>query len=200
MTTLQRCWRAALITLCCAGLAAPAQAVEPLTLFVLKMLRDQLATAAIESAVNLATSRPPAQQPRVQALEGVHGVSEAQLRGLIDTGFVHLSPAQRNEVYASLVRMLSDPRNAPARPVIIEELARQASLARGAHERLAALSATEKRAIALDARAQFERLPQDERDQLLQVLRSGVAPMPRDLNDLILAELNAAALSRPRQP
>jgi hypothetical protein len=199
MTTLQRCWRAALITLCCAGLVAPAQAVEPLTLFVLKMLRDQLATAAIESAVNSATSRPPAQS-RLPALEGVHGVSEAQLRGLIDTGFVHLSPAQRNEVYASLVRMLSDPRNAQARPVIIEELARQASLARGAHERLAALSATEKRAIALDARAQFERLPQDERDQLLQVLRSGVAPMPRDLNDLILAELNAAALSRPRQP
>jgi hypothetical protein len=195
MAILQHCRRALSLLLLTAAVAAPAQAAEPLTLFILKMLRDQMASAAIESAVNTAAA-PAAPKPQPRALEGVHGIGDEQLRGLIDVGFVHLSPAQRDEVYTSLVRMLADPRNAAARPLIIEELARQASMVRAAHERLAALSAADKRAIALDARAEFERLPREERDRLLQLLRSGMAPMPRDLNDLILAELNAAALSR----
>ncbi|MGV3627032.1 MAG: hypothetical protein ACO1PN_05035 [Betaproteobacteria bacterium] len=195
MSILQRYWRAAFVTLFCAVVVAPVQAAEPLTLFILKMLRDQVATSAIESAVN-AASAPAAPRPQLPALDGVYGVSEQQLRGLIDVGFVHLSSAQRDDVYASLVRMLTDPRNAAARPLIIEEVARQASMVRGAHERLSLLSAAEKRAIAADARSEFERLPADDRDKLLQLLRSGVAPMPRDLNDLILAELSAVTLSR----
>lgn len=195
MLILQRYWRAAFVTLFSAVVVAPVQAAEPLTLFILKMLRDQVATSAIESAVNAATA-PAAPKPQLPALEGVYGISAEQLRGLIDVGFVHLSSAQRDDVYVSLVRMLADPRNGPARPLIIEELARQASMVRGAHERLSSLSAAEKRAIAADARSEFERLPQDDRDKLLQLLRSGVAPMPRDLNDLILAELSAVTLSR----
>ncbi len=195
MLILQRHWRAVLFTIIAAAMSSPARAAEPLTLFILKMLRDQVATAAIESAANAAAA-PVKPRPQLPALEGVHGISEEQLRGLIDVGFVHLSSAQRADVYASLVRMLADPRNAPARPLIIEELARQASMVRGAHERLSALSAAEKRAIAIDTRSEFERLPQDDRDKLLQLLRSGVAPMPRDLNELILAELSTVTLSR----
>lgn len=195
MSILQRHWRAAFVTLFFTAVAAPVQAAEPLTLFLLKMLRDQVATSAIESAVN-AAAVPAAPKPKLPALEGVYGISEEQLRGLIDVGFVHLSSAQRADVYASLVQMLADPRNGPARPLIIEELARQASMVRGAHERLSSLSTSEKRAIAADARSEFERLPQDDRDKLLQLLRSGVAPMPRDLNDMILAELSAVTLSR----
>jgi len=195
MTILQRYRRKAFLALLCAGMAAPVQAAEPLTLFLLKMLRDQLATSAIESAARAAAA-PRAAPPRMPALEGIHGISEEQLRGLIDVGFVHLSPAQRAEVYASLLRMLADPRNAAARPLIIEEVARQASMVRGVHERLSALSAAEKRTIAAEARPEFERLPQEDRDKLMQLLRSGVAPVPRDLNDLLIAELGAATLSR----
>ncbi len=195
MLILQRCWRALFITLISVAMQAPVQAAEPLTLFILKMLRDQMATGAIESAVN-AASAPATPKPQLPALEGVYGVSEEQLRGLIDVGFVHLSSAQRADVYTSLVRMLTDPRNAAARPLIIEEVARQASMVRGAHERLSALSPAEKRAIAADARSEFERLPQDDRDKLLQLLRSCVAPMPRDLNELILAELSAVTPGR----
>ena len=63
---------------------------------------------------------------------------------------------------------------------------------RSAHERLAALSPAEKRAIAVDARSEYERLKPQERDQLMQLLKAGVAPIPRDLNELILAEFAAA--------
>jgi PHD/YefM family antitoxin component YafN of YafNO toxin-antitoxin module len=131
----------------------------------------------------------------------VHGVTEEQLRALIDEGFVHLTSAQRADVYASLTRMLSDPRNALARPLIIQELAQHASAVRGAHERLAALTTAEKRAIAVDARSEYERLQPQERDQLMQLLKARVAPIPRDLNDLILAEFAAAgALPAPATP
>lgn len=194
MSNLQRVRRGVSVTLLLAGLTAPAQAAEPLTLFLLKMLRDQMATSMLESAVN-ALPGPKAVAPAAPAaLAGVHGVDEAQLRGLIDAGFVHLSTAQRNEIYASLTRMLADPKNALARPLIIQELAERASAVRGAHERLAALNATQKRAIVADARAEYERLPPAERDQLLQLLQARLAPIPRDLNDLMLAEFSAPAL------
>ena len=188
MSNLQRFWRALSITLLFA--TVPAQAAEPLTMYLLRMLRDQMATSAIESTVNNAALPQP---PSVtQALTGVYGVSEAQLRALIDAGFVHLTASQRADIYASLTRMMADPKNALARPLIIEELAQHASAVRSAHERLAALSFSEKRAIAVDARSEYERLPAQERDQLMQLLKLRVAPIPLDLNDLILAEFAAA--------
>jgi len=198
MLILQRFTRAVFVTLLFT--AGSVHAAEPLTLFLLKMLRDQMATAAIESAVK--SIPPSAAKPSASsALAGVHGVTEEQLRALIDEGFVHLTSAQRADVYASLTRMLSDPRNALARPLIIQELAQHASAVRGAHERLAALTTAEKRAIAVDARSEYERLQPQERDQLMQLLKARVAPIPRDLNDLIFAEFAAAgALPAPATP
>lgn len=189
MSNLQRVRRGVFITLLWAIAATPAHATDPLTMYLLRMLRDQMATSVLESAISNA---PPAATPPATApLAGVHGVSEEQLRSLIDAGFVHLTSTQRAEIYASLTRMLADPKNAQARALIIEELAQRASAVRGAHERLATLTAMEKRAIAADARAEYERLPPKEREQLLQLLRARVAPIPRDLNDLILAEFAA---------
>lgn len=193
MSTLQRFTRAVFVTLLFA--AGPAHAAEPLTLFLLKMLRDQMATSAIESAVN-SIPQPVEKPAAANALTGVYGFDEHQLRALIDAGFVHLTPSQRADVYASLTRMLADPRNALARPLIIEELAQHASAVRSAHERLAALSPAEKRAIAVDARSEYERLQPQEQDQLMRLLKAGVAPIPRDLNDLILAEFAAAGPSK----
>ena len=189
MFTLQRFLRAVFVTLLL--VAGPTHAAEPITLYLLKMLRDQMATSAIETAVDSAQS-PPRKPLPSSALAGVYGVNEAQLRALIDAGFVHLTSRQRAEVYDSLMSMLADPRNAAAKPLIIEELAQHASAVRGAHERLAALTTAEKRAIPVDARAEYERLPAEERNQLMQLLKARVAPIPRDLNDLILAEFAAA--------
>jgi hypothetical protein len=194
MLNMQRVRRGVFITLLLATAAVPAHAADPLTLYLLKILRDQMATSALESAVN---SMPPSAQksPEQSALAGVYGVSEEQLRLLVDTGFLHLTPAQRAEVHASLMRMLADPKNALARPLIIEELAMKASAVRGAHERLSTLTVAEKRAIAVDARAEYERLPVQEREQMLQLLQARVAPIPRELNDLILAEFSAVQVA-----
>ncbi len=190
MFNLQRVRRGVFITLLLATAAVPAHAADPLTLFLLKMLRDQMATSVLESTYN---SMPPAavKQAVPSALAGIHGVSEEQLRMLVDAGFVHLTATQRDEVYASLIRMMADPKNALARPLIIEELAIKASVVRGAHERLANLTEAQKRLIASDARSEYERLPAQEREQMLQLLQARVAPIPRDLNDLILAEFSA---------
>ncbi len=190
MSKMQRVRRGVFITLLLVAGIAPAHAAEPLTLFLLKMLRDQIVSTALESAVN---NMPPVTQAPAapSALAGVNGVSEEQLRGLIDAGFVHLTATQRVEIYSSLMRMLADPKNALARPLIIEELAAQASAVRAAHERLATLTVAEKRTIAADARAEYERLPPEERGQLVQFLQARVAPIPRDLNDLILEEFTA---------
>lgn len=186
----QRIRRGVFITLLLATVAVPAHGADPLTLFLLKMLRDQMATSVLESAYN---NVPPVvvKQSAPSALAGVHGVSEEQLRMLVDAGFVHLTATQRDEVYASLIRMMADPKNALARPLIVEELALKASAVRGAHERLANLSEAQKRLIAADARGEYERLPAQEREQMLQLLQARVAPIPRDLNDLILAEFSA---------
>lgn len=189
MFNLQRVRRGVFITLLLATAAVPAHAADPLTLYLLKILRDQMASSILESAVN--SVPPTAAKPSAQsALAGVHGVSEEQLRMLVDAGFVHLTAAQRAEIHASLMRMLADPKNVLARPLIIEELALKASAVRGAHERLSALTVAEQRAIAADARAEYERLPAQEREQMLQLLQARVAPIPRELNDLILAEFS----------
>lgn len=191
MSKLQRVRRGVFITLLLALAAAPlhAHAADPLTAYLLKMLRDQMISSTVESAVegaqSGAQSAPP---PAAKALEGVHGITDEQLRGLIDAGFVHLSTAQRREIYGSLVKQLADPRNAAARPMIIEQLAVKAAAVRGALERLDSLSVAQKRAIAANARGEYERMTEEERSQMLRLLQARVAPIPRDLNDLMLAE------------
>jgi len=185
MSKMQRHWRGVFITLLFTAVVAPAHAAEPLTLFLLNMLRDQIVSSSPESPAEGTLSAPA-------ALQGVYGISEAQLRALIDTGFVHLTPSQRAEIYVSLTQMLADPKNALARPMIIQELAEKAAAVRGAHERLSALTLVEKQVIAADAQAEYERLAPDERVQLLRLLQSRMTPIPRDLSDLILAEFTAA--------
>lgn len=190
MFNRQRVRRGVFITLLLATAVVPMHAADPLTLYLLKVLRDQMATSVLESAVNSIQQSAP-KPPARSALTGVYGVSEEQLRMLVDTGFVHLTLTQRAEIHASLMQMLADPKNALARPMIIEELAMKASAVRGAHERLSSLTASQKQVIAIDARSQYERLPAQEREQMLQLLQARLAPIPRELNDLILAEFSA---------
>lgn len=133
--------------------------------------------------------------PQIGDWAGVYGVTHAQLREMIDTGFVHLSATQRTEIFHSIGSMLDDPKNALARPLIIQELAMKASAVRVAHERLAGLSQGEKRAIARDARQEYERLPADERLQMVRLLETRIVPIPRDLSDMILAEFTAVSVA-----
>lgn len=172
-------------------------AVEPLTLILLRVLRDQLITSSAQAVVE--GVQREGDRSRVAILPPPPYVLEdRKLRMLIDEGFVHLTAAQRDEVYSGVRRGLADPKNAHLQPMILQELALKASAVRQAHERLNNLSYGEKKAIAGQAREEYTGLSSDERLQMIQVLQSGIAPIPRDLNDMILAEFDRvpAAASR----
>jgi hypothetical protein len=177
-----------------AGWFGTAAAVDPLVLFLLKMIRDSMISSAIEAGVDAATrpSKPvnplDALPPRLQppAPEG------HWLRSLIDESFVHLSTAQRDELHMSLMRILNDPRYLESRGMILAEFTRQAIAMRDAHRQLAGLSAEQMKAVAVEARREYERLPAEQRQQMLHVLQHGIPGMPRTLNDVMLAEFGAA--------
>jgi len=164
-------------------------AVDPLTLFLLRVLRDQVISSGVEAAIDGAQRSEP--QSVLVIPRAPWDLDDPTLRTLIDEGFVHLSPAQREEVFASVKRILSDPKNAAMRPYITQELAIKASAVRQAHEQLTNLSQAQKRVIAAEARTEYEKLPPDERRQMYQVLQSGVVPLPRDLNEMILTEFGS---------
>ncbi len=175
----------------------PAFSADPLTLFLLRMLRDKIISAAIESAAERATQTHSAAQRSAPSLPGLHGplfagFDDAQLRRLIDEGFVHLTSAQRDEVYTGVRNIIADPKNAADVPGIIADLANKASAVRQAHEQLNTLSFAQKRRIAADAREEYEKMPPETREQMASVLRQRLVPLPSDLTDLILGEFDRA--------
>lgn len=185
MASFKRYRRAAFFTLWLVLAAWPVRAAEPLTMILLHVLQQQLGDA-IER--NLPEAAAPVAPPaELNALPGVQGVSAAQLRELIDTGFVHLTRAQRDEVFSRVMRLLEDPKLVAARPLIVQEIAEKASAARAAHERLSSLSDSQKRRIARQTGEELRRLAPAERERFIRLLEARTTPIPRDLNDLILA-------------
>ena len=182
-----------LIGAMCAGWLSTAAAIDPLVLLLLRMIRDSAASSAVQAGVESATAKPDPQSaaslPRLATLPQ----SEGQwLKQLIDESFIHLSGAQREELFASLTRILNDPRYAQSRSTILAEFTGQAIALRDAHRRLSGLTPDQMKAIAVEARQEYERLPGPQREQMLQVLQHGIPGMPRTLNDLMLAEFNSA--------
>jgi hypothetical protein len=163
-------------------------AAEPLTLLLIHIIRQQI-ESAVEDAIE--TARRERERPVLIIPPAPYDLDDQKLRALIDEGFIYLSSAQREEVFVSMKRILSDPNNAALKPMLVQELAVKASAARQAHERLANLSSAEKKALAAQARDEYEKLPLQERQQMIRVLQSGIAPLPRDLNDMILAEFDS---------
>ena len=178
----------------CAGWFGTAAAIDPLVLFLLKMIRDSMVSSAIEAGVD-AAMRPskPANPldslpPRLQS-----PAPEGQwLKALIDESFAHLSVAQRDELHMSLMRILNDTRYLESRGMILAEFTRQAIAMRDAHRQLAGLSAEQMKAIAVEARREYEHLPVEQRQQMLKILQHGIPGMPRTLNEVMLAEFSAA--------
>ena len=176
----------------CAGWFGTAAAIDPLVLFLLKMIRDSMISSAIEAGVDAAMqpSKPDPLDtlPRLQP-----PVPEGQwLKALIDESFAHLSVAQRDELHMSLMRILNDTRYLESRGMILAEFTRQAIAMRDAHRQLAGLSGEQMKAIAVEARREYERLPADQRQQMLKILQHGIPGMPRTLNEVMLAEFSAA--------
>ena len=181
-----------------ASWSAAAVAADPLTLFLLRMLRDQVISTSIQAGVESAQERSKSESAAAAVPRAVPPpATEGQwLKGLIDESFVHLGPQQREELHASLMRLLNDPKNESVRPLIISEFTGQAIAIRDAHRALSRLSEADMKVIVANARREYERLPSEQRQQMLQVLQHGVPGMPRTLNDLMLAEFSSAAAPR----
>lgn len=162
-------------------------AVDPLTLVLLRVLRDQIISHSAQTAVEGMQSADKEPKAIVPPLSP-YALEDAKLRALIDEGFVYLTPAQRDEVYVSVQRALADPKNANLRPMIVQELALKASAVRQAIEQLNNLSENQKQTIVSQAREEYLKLSPEERRLMVQVLQSGLAPIPRELNDRMLAE------------
>src|SRR4029450_8127327 len=112
----------------CAGWFGSAAAVDPLVLFLLKMLRDSVISSAIEAGVE-ASTKPATPADPLATLPRLHPPPpEGQcLKQLIDESFVHLSAAERDELHVSLMRILNDPRHLESRGLILSEFTRHAS-------------------------------------------------------------------------
>ena len=176
------------------GWCSTAAAIDPLVLFLLKMIRDSVISSAIEAGVD-AMGQPakPANPLAVLPQRIQPPAPEGQwLKALIDESFLHLSSAQRDELHISLMRILNDPRYLESRGMMLAEFTRQAIAMRDAHRQLAGLSPEQMKVIAVEARREYERLPADQRQHMLTILQHGIPGMPRTLNDVMLAEFRAA--------
>ena len=173
------------------GWFTAAAAVDPLVLFLLRMIRDTAISSALQAGVESATAKPESQPVAIPRLAPLPQSEGQWLRGLIDESFIHLSTGQRDELHASLTKTLNDPRYAQSRSAILAEFTGQAIALRDAHMRLAGLTPDQMRAIAVEARREYERLPAPQREQMLQVLQHGIPGMPRTLNEMMLAEFGS---------
>lgn len=185
---MRRCLVCALL-LCWSSAAS---AVDPLTLMLLRMMRDHTISATLETGVNSLRrpSDPPIAGWPVEPAP-VQGTDEAGLKSLIDESFLYLTSAQRDAVHAGLMKVITEPQNATIKQQIIAEFRIKAKAVRDLYVILDRLSWAEKKTLAAQAREQYMKLPGNQRRELLDVLRAGILPVPRDLNDIMLAEFTS---------
>lgn len=157
-----------------AFLSPPSLAADPLVLLLLRMLRDQVISSTLEAGYEAARDHSREQlaatpSPPLTLGPSIPGSDdeEDRLKALIDEGFTHLSPTQREEVLATLMRILNDPANAAQRATLIAQFTQQANPLRDAHRILNQMSDADMRAVVGQARSEFERLPREQREQLL---------------------------------
>lgn len=165
----------------------PAHA-DPILMLLINLGRDM-----IEAREN-ARHRPPAQvEAEIVWPETYPGttVTPGLVKRLIDDCFEYLSQSQRDEIFAQLNVVLLDPKNAMVRAALIEHFAARAVSVRQAKIQLSQMSEREKRALVLQFRDEVEALSSVERERFIEVVRSGMLPVPQDLNQSFLAALDA---------
>jgi hypothetical protein len=74
---------------------------------------------------------------------------------------------------------------------MIEYFSEKALMVRAAQLQLAKMPYSEKQRMALEFKAEIASLNAEDRVQLGQLLRSGLLPVPNDLNQLLLAAFDA---------
>jgi hypothetical protein len=175
-----------LFTLLFAGLVTPA-AADPILMFLLSIAREM-----VESHVAKSGGAPaPEFVPDISRVYPGTSVEPDHLKRLIDDSFLYLSDSQRKEIFDSLHAALSDPKNAAVRGTMIEYFAEKALTVRAAQIKLSQLSWREKELLANDFKKEIASLSTEDQTQLGELLRSGLLPVPSDLNQLLLAAFDA---------
>ena len=174
-----------LFTLLFAGVVTPA-AADPILMLLLGVARDM-----IESHASKRDTPVPEYVPDLAKVYKGTTVEPDQLRRLIDDSFPYLSDAQRKEIFASLNEALADPKNAATRASLIQYFVERALTVRSAQMKLAELSWREKQQLAGEFRKELDTLSDEDKAQLGELLRSGLLPVPADLNQLLLAAFDA---------
>ncbi len=174
-----------LFTLLFAGVVTPA-AADPIVMLLLGIARDMI----VEHA-----NRPRVPAPEyVPDMERVYKgtiVEPEHLRRIIDDSFPYLSEAQRKEVFDSLNGALADPKNAAVRGPMIQYFVEKALTVRAAQMKLSELSWREKEQLAHEFKKELTALSSEDQAQMGELLRSGLLPVPTDLNQLLLAAFDA---------
>ena len=185
----KRCAAGALIF----AISASAQA-DPLLLLLLRMMRDQAISNSVEAGLAPLQKPGAPGAPTFGYAMPTAPLEGAQLRKLIDDSFLYLDRSQREDLYSALQKILDDPENARVKPMLIAEFRLKAQSVREGYIGLQKLSTAEKRALVMQAREGFIQLPEAERQELIGALKSRTLPVPRDLNDTIVAEFSSVPM------
>jgi hypothetical protein len=175
-----------LFTLLFAGFVAPASA-DPVLMFLLGIARQMVEAHAGRS---MDAPAPEVLRELPQVYPGT-SVEPEDLKRLIDDSFLYLSDAQRREIFNSMHAALLDPKNAAVRGSMIEYFADRAMTVRAAQIRLSQMSWRDKQRLAGEFKAEIAALSPEDQAELGQLLRSGLLPVPKDLNQLVLATFDA---------
>lgn len=172
--------------------APAASAIDPVMLILMRMLRDKIVTSLADAAVAYALkpSEPDA-APQATLPPGIPppGMPEPErIRFLIDRNFTYLSAPERDRTYDGIMAALNDPANAAVRGRMLDEFWQMAIAVGEAQRILDRLSRSQKQEISTSAGLAFRQLPADQRQEALDLLRSGQAPIPQDLTAMLLRE------------
>jgi hypothetical protein len=162
-----------------------AAAADPLVFFLMSAARE-IAFSAVGKAY--AASRAPGALPPAVTYPGT-AVEPETLRRVIEDSFTYLSSSQRSEIFESLNTMLLDPKIGPTRATLIEYFLHKALAVRAAQVELGKLSYAEKERLAVQFKQETADLSEEDRRHLLSLLEQNLLPVPADLNQLLLAQL-----------
>lgn len=179
--------RGVLFTLLFAGAISPA-AADPLLMFLIGIAREMITDHATSPR---GKAEPERFIPDLAKVYPGTSVEPEHLRRLIDDSFLYLGDGQRKEIFDALHAALLDPRNAAVRGTMIEYFAEKALTVRAAQLKLAQIPWREKQRMAEEFKSELAALPEEDQVQLGQLLRSGLLPVPSDLNQLLLAAFDA---------
>lgn len=180
--------RAGAVSVLLCAFAGPAQALDPVLMFLLSAAREVITAAArADKSPVIPVPVPATPSSRYPGTS----VEPSDLRRLIDECFTYLSDPQRREIFESLHAQLMDPKNAAVRGSMIEYFATRAAAVREAQQRLARLSGADRDRLVAEFKAAVAAMSPEESAQLAALLRQGVLPVPGELNDQLLAAIDA---------